>query len=59
MAIGVALVGVIGAGSVTDLPATRPLTRHRSWFDHHFVKPIEIDAMEILLASAREAAPGR
>jgi hypothetical protein len=60
MVIGVALIGVIGAGSIaaiigaiiTDLPATRPLTRHRSRFDQHFVKSIEIDAMEKLLASA-------
>jgi hypothetical protein len=60
MVIGVALIGVIGVGCIaaiigaiiTDLPATCPLTRHRSRFDHHFVKSIEIDAIEILLASA-------
>jgi hypothetical protein len=56
MVIAVALIGVIGAGSIgaiiTDLPATRPLTRYTGRFDHHFVKSIEIDAMERLLASA-------
>jgi hypothetical protein len=66
MVIAVALIGVIGAGSIgaiiTDLPATRPLTRYRSRFDHHFAKSIELTLWKDCWRrrqSAREAAPGR